>query len=387
MAPSSSPVDSALLALAGAALLFVAWISLAAWMARRFRLDDEELERTTLALPTPGHSAGLTHHPPPENTPYAEPVLVCHGLAVNRFNMDFNEDGRRSDRVSLARALARAGFDVWLLELRGRGRSPCPPGADWCVDDEVNEDVPAAIQAVLDRTGAERLFWVGHSKGSILQYLFQARGHPLAARVAGLVAIGSPGTLRHQRSLRLLVAPGLFLARRVRRIPLRAMATLVLPLSTLIHWVGRHLDAAVEANDGPALRRVLAGLTSDISSGVARQFLGWLASEDGALRTLDGSFDYEQHFHRMALPMLLIAGARDYLAPPASLSHVAERVSSKDVTLRVMSRDAGASRDYGHGDLVVGRHAPDEVFPEVVEWLEARATKREAEADTLSAAS
>ena len=46
---------------------------------------------------------------------YAEPVILCHGLGANRFHMDFDE------HYSLARYLARAGFETWVLELRGRG--------------------------------------------------------------------------------------------------------------------------------------------------------------------------------------------------------------------------------------------------------------------------
>src|SRR5689334_6562124 len=47
----------------------------------------------------------------------ADPLLLVHGLGANRYNFDL------SDRTSLARYLADAGYDVWVLELRGRGLS------------------------------------------------------------------------------------------------------------------------------------------------------------------------------------------------------------------------------------------------------------------------
>jgi hypothetical protein len=75
--------------------------------------------------------------------------------------------------------------------------------------------------------------------------------------------------------------------------------------------------------------------------------------------------------------MLLFAGVRDQLAPPASVEFIKDHVSSTDLTFKLMSAANGASVDYGHGDLVVGRHAPDDVFPLVVGWLEARATRAE----------
>jgi pimeloyl-ACP methyl ester carboxylesterase len=339
------------------------YLALAVSRSRVFALDDSEVEQILVPLPTPGHHVSITHHPP-KHLRFRTPLILCHGLAVNRFNIDLFDDGRGSDRTSLARSLSREGFDVWCLELRGRGRAKVPAGADWSIDDEVREDVPAAISTVLDRTGADRVLWVGHSKGGFLQILFQARGHPLASKVAGLVAIGSPGTLQYQRRwLRFLVLPGKLLLAIHGRIPLRLWAPVAVPIASLIHWAGRRFDPVIAANDGPALTRILASLPADISRGVALQLLSWVAREDGALSTLDGQKD---EFSRLSLPMLLIAGEKDYLVPPRAVAYVKEHASSKDVTFLVLE-------GYGHGDLVVGTHAPNDVFPLVARWLEARA--------------
>jgi hypothetical protein len=32
---------------------------------------------------------------------------------------------------------------------------------------------------------------------------------------------------------------------------------------------------------------------------------------------------------------------------------------------------SGLSHEYSHVDLVLGRHAPDEIYPRVTEWLDA----------------
>src|SRR5438876_406455 len=57
--------------------------------------------------PTPGPEATLP--------PAPEPLLLVHGIAANRYNFDL------TDESSLARFLAASGYDVWLVELRGRG--------------------------------------------------------------------------------------------------------------------------------------------------------------------------------------------------------------------------------------------------------------------------
>src|SRR5262249_19216077 len=79
-------------------------------------------------------------------------VLLVHGLAVSSANFDLH------DR-SLARALQAAGYDVWVLELRGRGLSTRPQlfskvRYDWSFDEYAERDLPAACDEVLRATGA-----------------------------------------------------------------------------------------------------------------------------------------------------------------------------------------------------------------------------------------
>src|SRR5205823_10342099 len=44
-----------------------------------------------------------------------EPVILCHGMGANRFNLDFNET------YSVARYLANHGYETFVIELRGSG--------------------------------------------------------------------------------------------------------------------------------------------------------------------------------------------------------------------------------------------------------------------------
>ena len=66
----------------------------------------------------------LAHRGPPLPTREAArrsaPVLLVHGIAANRYNLDL------TDETSLARHLCARGFDVCLVELRGRGFSLRP---------------------------------------------------------------------------------------------------------------------------------------------------------------------------------------------------------------------------------------------------------------------
>lgn len=350
-----------------AALVVLVLVS--ARTARRLRIDAKDREQHLIPLPTSGHHAVLVHHPPVGSARRAPPVIVCHGMGVNMLCMDALDDGRGSFRLSLVRALATAGFDVWALELRGRRQATVPRRATWTVDDEVREDLPAAIAAVLERSHASEVWWVGHSKGTLVQFLFQATGHPLASRVTALVGIGSPGTVRPQRRLlRFVVWPLRALMAVIGDIPLRRLMILLTPLAGLARFFGGPFDTLVRENDPRSLALLFASVFADVNRGVLRQMLRWVAHPDGALVSMSGE-RYDDHFDRIRMPLLLLAGAADHLVPPASVEYVRDRAASTDVTYQVVGEASGASHDYGHGDLVLGARAAEDVFAPVIRWL------------------
>jgi poly(3-hydroxyalkanoate) synthetase len=75
--------------------------------------------------------------------------------------------------------------------------------------------------------------------------------------------------------------------------------------------------------------------------------------------------NYVETFEAMNLPLLVVSGANDDLAPPASVRPAFDRSRSKDKTYE--------SAPLGHIDLLVGRDAPLSTWPLVSSWLAARA--------------
>jgi len=75
-------------------------------------------------------------------------------------------------------------------------------------------------------------------------------------------------------------------------------------------------------------------------------------------------FDYVERFEQMDLPLLVVAGANDDLAPPASVRPGFVLSHSRDKTYRVLP--------LGHIDLLVGRDAPLMTWPLVTKWLTER---------------
>ena len=97
------------------------------------------------------------HHYPGDLARKTEPIIVVHGAGVrsNIFLPPVDE--------TFVSALLNAGFDVWLLNWRAS--IDLPPN-EWTLDDAAVHDHPAAVQTVLDRTGAKTLKALIHCQGS-----------------------------------------------------------------------------------------------------------------------------------------------------------------------------------------------------------------------------
>src|SRR5262245_40473680 len=111
------------------------------------------------------------------------PLLLIHGYGQNRYVWHL-------PARSLVNHLARAGFDVFNLDLRGHGRSR-HLGARLPnhVADFVREDVPAAVEEVQRHAGTRPIYLLGHSLGGLVSYAAASR---LLGAVAGIITLGSP---------------------------------------------------------------------------------------------------------------------------------------------------------------------------------------------------
>jgi pimeloyl-ACP methyl ester carboxylesterase len=284
------------------------------------------------------------------------PVLLVHGAAMNRQVFDFGVE-----RYSLAATLAAGGLDCFALDLRGHGRSRRRPAGgrrDWTLDDYLGLDVPAALQAIQQATGERRVLWVGHSQGALLG-LAAAQKYP--DRIAGVVALAPP--------IRLPVDPARhrFLPELARWRLFRPLAELVAP--TAGWWQPRRAGLSIQlANmERPIYRRLLMNAIEELPPGVVRHFVR--LAEEGRIGSFDGSEDWGAGLATCRQPALFVAAPRDGLAPQAAVEEGHARWGGEK-TLLV------AAPEVGHGDLVLGKRAPGELFPVVRDWLTARSPLR-----------
>ncbi len=281
-------------------------------------------------------------------------VICCHGLGANRLAFDLTED------CSLARHLARAGFDVFLLELRGHGLSE-RPRRPWSFDTYVERDLPAALARVADLAGP-RVGFIGHSMGGILALSYLARGgEGLAAAVTVGSALDYSGSGSGFRRL-------LPLKRALHLLP---MVPVDLVARRSAAFVGRWRSPyerfnIVSSNVDPAAwRRVCEGGFHPVSPPVMAQLA--TAFEPGGLRSSDGRDSYLEGLAATRTPVLALAGSADAQCPPEAVLRTS-RASACAETI-ILGREQGCADDYGHFDLLIGRRAAREVFPRVETWL------------------
>ncbi|MBZ4421210.1 alpha/beta fold hydrolase [Myxococcus sp. RHSTA-1-4] len=298
---------------------------------------------------------------------FEEPVLLCHGLAANRFTFDFEPP------YSVAHYLADAGFDCYSVEWRGTGHSRMPPRGrrytDFTIDDHILQDGPALLELALKETGAKRTFWLGHSLGGLVGYGV-AQG-PHGDKLAGLLTLGAPVHFRSGPFLRTLISLGVRAAwpARLRQEWMSAslapfLGYVTLPLSDLV-VNPEHIPPRIQ-------RQVYANMMSSMSRKVLLQFQDWI--EHDVFRSFDRATDWRAGIPRLQLPLLIMGGSSDQLATAENVEAQFALATAKDRTLHIFGKDRGDKMDYGHGDLVFGTGAPMEVYPLIREWLERHAT-------------
>jgi pimeloyl-ACP methyl ester carboxylesterase len=284
-------------------------------------------------------------------------VLLCHGLASNRFQVDL--EGK-----SLARFLSAQGFDVWVIEFRGAGFSSDHIKNTLVTFDEyVSQDLPAAIAKIQQETGRQKIHLVGYSTGGLASMAYAAK-HPEHA--ASLVSLGSPVQFIDQGYLHRFVVMGSFLST-FGEVKLSTLPTLYSSIGSRIR--PRFLRALMNSDNilTEDLRAGLAGAVEDFSRDSLRQYEDWVL--ENQLRSLDHSIDYRKEFASIKAPLFLIAGSQDILAPVSSMEPLLDMVASTTKQLKVAGKKEGFTREYGHIDLAYGEHIQQEVFVWINDWL------------------
>ena len=351
---------------------------------RLFDLPRPSYDRRHRVLSQDGWPLAIYEYKPRGQSRSAVPVLCIHGTNCRYGIFDGGAD------FGLAPFLAKQGFHVFAVDLRGRGLS-APRGRlnraavllrrGWTLDDFLYKDLPTAFEFALKSSGATQLDAIGHSLGGML--LLELLAESRDGRVRKVVTVGSgdapammlplpseprKGDKPPQRKVNvgLVLAP---FALSARYTPVHwgaRLAALALPLAP---------QAAREGWVDPMLTTLLNPRNMDaarVETFLARSLSGISARKFWSFGKLVRKFQqtppaWDRHRH----PTLLLAGARDGLVPVASVQQTYARTTHPASRMVELSLANGHAADYGHVDLLLGRHVEREVFPLIESFLTA----------------
>ncbi len=237
------------------------------------------------------------------------PLLLVPGMFCD--HAFFLQRGR-----GLGPWLARNGRQVYVLERRRHGGT---------YEEIVEHDVPAAVEAVAQETGCDQMVLGGHSAGAGAVLCAALQPGKVQQRLSGLMLLSVPHPATGGLARRAGIVAGIALTRALGRFPARAlrMSNVDEPAGVFLPWMRWHWQRRF----GPHL-------------------------EGGA-----------------ALPPHVAlysgVGSRDTLwAPPRGAKRLHDQVDGGN-RLSSFQEFEG----FGHGDLVTGKEAPQQLWPAAEQWL------------------
>lgn len=351
-----------------------------------FALTNMEFETTIEYAPTTdGWKLAFTRYRPLDFDKNKPPIILCHGFASNRYDLDFEEE-----KYSLAKYLAKRGFDSWVLELRGHGRSKkrgIRNWFNWSLDTYIDHDAPDAIRYIREKYRKEydvntKIIWIGHSMGGMIAYGYGC-SEERRKNLKGVVTIASPvkfeGLFNNLRKIPPINLQGL--VKFPQNIcPPRLNKPFLTPLYVkLIKNIVEKFFVNKDNIDNNILNKFWEKGTEIISCKKLFQFAYMIELNDFCkfpkypricrIFFLFCPKSYIKNLKKFVVPLLAIAGNGDNVAVKEDIFEIKKLVGSKDITLKLFSKD-NSSADYGHLDLVLGYNSEREVFKEIYEWLE-----------------
>lgn len=263
---------------------------------------------------------------------------MLHG-AIENGRIFYSESGK-----GLAPYLAANGFDVFVVDMRGRGKSspPIGRGSVFGQTEAITEDIPAVIDAVRTIHGDRPLQWVAHSWGGVLLTSFLSRFPEQAKSIKSLVYFGSKRTVRVWNIWRILKVDLVW--------------NIFCPLVCLVagYLPARQLRFGSDSETVKSYRQSAEWVKND----------AWVDSDDG--------FDYGAAVKKAKLPPIWYVSAKNdhSLGHPKDVRDFMESAGEQKRHFTILARKNGNLHDYDHINMLTHPDALKDHFPLVLEWLQ-----------------
>ena len=308
------------------------------------------------------------------------PVILSHGLGVSSriFSMDTIE-------TNLLEFLYAHGYDVWLLDFRVSIELPAS-AQRFSADDVAQYDYPAAVAKVREVTTSPSVQMVVHCYGSTTFFM---------AMLAGLQGVRS--VVSSQVATHMICPPmtrlksGLHLPTLLDKLGIESLTAYT---DTNANWFNRlydrFLDAFPHDTEEECTSAVCHRITfmysllyehdqlNSSTHDALHEMFGIanihamdhlaLMVRAGGLRSVDGQDIYLPHVGRLAIPITFIHGAENACFLPESTKKTMELLGQHNGSHLYRRRVVPG---YGHIDCMFGQRAALDVYPLILEHLEA----------------
>ncbi|XP_064125667.1 lysosomal acid lipase/cholesteryl ester hydrolase [Loxodonta africana] len=314
-------------------------------------------------------------------------VYLQHGLLTDASNWITNLANN-----SLGFILADAGFDVWMGNSRGntwsRKHKTLSVSQDefWAFsfDEMANYDLPASINFILNKTGQEQLYYVGHSQGTTIGFIAFSRIPELAKRIKMFFALAPVVSLQFATSplIKLAKIPDLIFK------DVFGVKNF-LPQSAVLKWLSTHVCTHVILKElcGNAMfilcgfnernlnmSRVDVYLTHSPAGTSVQNMIHWSqAVRSPNFQAFDWGSIVKNYFHYhqtypptynvrdMPVPTAVWSGGRDWLADVLDVS-----ILLTQITNLVYHKQLP---EWQHLDFIWGLDAPWRMYNEIINLM------------------
>lgn len=265
------------------------------------------------------------------------PVLLVHG-SIENGKIFYSKSGK-----GFAPYLAKQGYDVFVADLRGRGKSTPAISrfSDFGLSHTLREDFPAIIRKIKKLKGDVPQYWGAHSWGGVLMLAYMARPYE-NVNVQAMAFFASK-----------------------RRISIRSFKKFMM-VDVVWNWASK---VVVAAKGWLPARHLRIGSDSETRL-THRQTHDWVVQK--VWRDWHDGFDYAAALKEKSLPpTLYLAGAKDdVLGHPVDVEKLMLETGCRNCTLTILSQRNGNLHDYGHIDILTHPDAVRDHFPLVAGWFE-----------------
>ncbi|AZG72497.1 alpha/beta fold hydrolase [Shewanella livingstonensis] len=295
-----------------------------------------DILQDSLFIPYRDGQLHLRHIRPPLPTALGIPILMLHG-AMSNGRVFYSETGR-----GLGCFLAKAGFDVYVMDTAGRGLSEPRIDRDFTLGqgEVIREQLPLVQQFILQRHPlVNKVHWCAHSWGGVLMASSLARYPDLQSSVASLLTFGSKRTIK-VRSLKKWLMVDFFWNR----------------FAPLCIARQGYFDAS----------RFRVGMDNESRASLL-QTIDWVR---GDWVDHDDNFHYAQAASTAVWPPAwFIAGKNDnVLGNPSDVRDMIDECGFSQVKYTLLAKEKGNLLDYDHAGMLTHRQAEQDHFVQIKQW-------------------